>query len=238
MRRLALLLLAALAPCGLVFAQLSPNVGLYREDSAAADGTWLIGIGVVRKDVATGLCGADGEWCHLQVDSTGSLRVVFSNTGLATAANQTTEIGHLATLASTFETDGIAADRLAVNLIIGQFGVEGGSGISSAKTVRVVPASDVSAPIPTVAAANQPGACVTVDTSSDAILASNANRRGFTLQNNGSVTFLLKLGATATTSNGAIPPGAGFSMTSGAIYTGAVDGITASSSTSVCAWEW
>lgn len=54
-------------------AQLAPGTGMYREDTAHSDGHYgVLGLHV-RKDVATAICGTDGDYCPLIVDSTGRL---------------------------------------------------------------------------------------------------------------------------------------------------------------------
>ena len=89
-----------------------------------------------------------------------------------------------------------------------------------------------------VASANNTGACVTVDTTSDTILASFSTRRGATILNNGSVTVFMKLGATATTAAFPVAAGGVYNLGGTSVYTGVIDGITASSSTSVCVLEY
>lgn len=70
---------------------------------------------------------------------------------------------------------------------------------------------------------------VSVTTASTSILASNANRLGATIYNEGTATALVKLGATASASSYTtpIPSGGYYEVPFG--YTGAIDGITAAS---------
>lgn len=98
-----------------------------------------------------------GTWNVTNVSGTVSLP-----TGAATAANQATIIGHvdgIETLIGTTNTNTAASttalqiiddwdesDRAKVNLIVGQAGVQGGSGVVSATTQRVVLATDVALP--------------------------------------------------------------------------------------------
>jgi len=131
------------------------------------------------------------------------------------------------------------SDRAKVNPIVGQAGVQGGAGAVSATTQRVALATDANVvDRRAVTTASDPGSCVTVDTSSDTILASNADRRGATILNTGSVTVFMKFGATATTAAFPVAAGGVYNMIGPAIYTGVIDGITASSSASVCKVEW
>lgn len=81
----------------------------------------------------------------LLVDNDGQLQVdVLTNalpTGAATLAEQQTQTASLSVLDDWDETD-----RAKVNIIVGQAGVQGGSGTVSANTQRVVLATDVALP--------------------------------------------------------------------------------------------
>lgn len=100
----------------------------------------------------------------------------------------------------------------------------------------VVPVSDTPR---TVSSANQPGTCTSVTTSSTTILASNASRKAWGLKasESNTVAAFCKLGATATSSNMSFGAGSAFYQDTGAVYTGVVDCITASSAATVCVIE-
>lgn len=70
-------------------------------------------------------------------------------TGAATLAEQQTQTTHQSAIAASASVldDWDETDRAKVNPIVGQAGIEGGAGASTAKTVRVAPASDVVAPV-------------------------------------------------------------------------------------------
>lgn len=73
------------------------------EDTAHASGDAGLMIMAVRNDAGTSLVDTSGDYAPLQVDSTGALRVTSTGGGGggdATAANQTTMIGHLSTIAT------------------------------------------------------------------------------------------------------------------------------------------
>ena len=117
-----------------------------------------------------------------------------------------------------------------------------GSQTSSA-SIPVVIASDqgaVKIDRNTVASANNDGACISVTGSSTAVLASFASRRAAILRADPTNTqrVYLKFGATATT--GDFPLDAGDSVVVGGTvaYTGAIDGIAASGTQSVCVAEF
>ncbi len=92
----------------------------------------------------------------------------------------------------------------------------------------------------TVSSANNTGTCTSVGTSSTTVLASNASRKayGFKAPSTNGVVVFCKLGATATT--GAVPfeAGSSWSQDNGAVYTGVIDCITASSTSSICVYEF
>lgn len=185
---------------------------------------------------ATGTDGTNAR--ALKTDTSGELQVdVLSSalpSGAATSAEQATQTASLSVL-----DDWDESDRAKVNPIAGQAGVQGGAGSVNALTQRVAIATDANVVDRTaVAAANNTGSCVTVDTSSDTILTSNSSRRGATILNNGSVTVFMKFGATATSSSFPVAAGGVYNMIGPSIYTGIIDGITSSSSASVCVLEW
>lgn len=86
--------------------------------------------------------------------------------------------------------------------------------------------------------ANNTGTCVSVTTSSTAVLAANASRKKFTivaLTTNSRVRF--KLGTTATTSNMPLEAGQAFTEEGQYVYTGAVDAISESGTNTICVVE-
>lgn len=92
----------------------------------------------------------------------------------------------------------------------------------------------------TVSSANNTGTCTSVGTSSTTVLASNASRKayGFKAPSTNSVVVFCKLGATATTSNVPFEAGSSWNQDNGAVYTGVIDCITASSTSSICVYEF
>lgn len=68
--------------------------------------------------------------------------------GDASAANQTTQIDHEANMVTALQImdDWDESDRAKVNIIAGQVGVQGGSGVVTALTQRVALATDVALP--------------------------------------------------------------------------------------------
>lgn len=103
------------------------------EDSAHVSGDSGIMALSVRRD-ATGALAADGDYAPIQTDSNGNLKVAI----LGSAG---TDIAAIAASASVLD-DWDESDRAKVNLIAAQAGVDGGSGASSAKTIRVIHATD------------------------------------------------------------------------------------------------
>jgi len=91
----------------------------------------------------------------------------------------------------------------------------------------------------TVASANNAGTCTSVGIASTTVLSSNASRRtwGMKASEANAVTAFCKLGATATTANMSFGAGSAFYQDTGAVYTGVVDCITASSTANVCVFE-
>lgn len=92
----------------------------------------------------------------------------------------------------------------------------------------------------TVTAANNTGTCTSVTTASTTVLASNASRKayGFKAPSTNTVAIFCKLGATATTAAVPFEAGSSWSQDNGAVYTGVIDCITASSSSSICVYEF
>lgn len=80
-------------------------------------------------------------WIRMQQPVVSTDTLAVSLAGVATAANQATEIASLSVLDDWDETD-----RAKVNPIAGQAGVQGASGVVTALTQRVVLATDVALP--------------------------------------------------------------------------------------------
>jgi hypothetical protein len=115
-----------------------------------------------------------------------------------------------------------------------------GTGAADGGTKRVAVASDSTITPRTVSSANNTGTCTSVGTSSTTVLASNASRKayGFKAPSTNSVVVFCKLGATATTSAVPFEAGSSWSQDNGAVYTGVIDCITASSTSSICVYEF
>lgn len=128
------------------------NLGKAIDNAAGGTDTGVAPL-AVRTDSLTTLTPADGDYAPIRVSSTGALWVIPSGTvtvsGSVTANAGTNlntsalalEAGNLATLAGI-----VTATRAAVNPIVAQTGVQGGSGAVSANTQRVVLATDVALP--------------------------------------------------------------------------------------------
>lgn len=129
------------------------------EDAAHTTGDVGIMALAVRQDADASLVGLDLDYSPLQVDATGRLKVVVLGTatvsGTVTAnagTNLNTSALNLEATQAAINTkldtidDWDETDRCKVNLISAQVGVDGGSGVVSAKTVRVCLATDVALP--------------------------------------------------------------------------------------------
>lgn len=89
-----------------------------------------------------------------------------------------------------------------------------------------------SVPIVSTTATNP--AAVAVATTSTTILAANANRTGFIIVNNSTVTIFVKLGSGATVADSIpIARGASWTMTGDRVYSGIITGIVASGTADV-----
>lgn len=144
-----------------------------------------------------------------------------------------TDTGAIATALAVVD-DWDESDRAKVNPIVGQAGVQGGSGTVSANTQRVVLATDVALPAGTNAigklAANSGVDIGDVDVtstvpptagtatlanvagsaSSVTLIASNANRKGAVIVNDSAATLYIKFGSSASaTSFTYVLPGSG-----------------------------
>ena len=106
------------------------------------------------------------------------------------------------------------------------------SGNPDAGTQRIVTAANL------VTSANNDGACVSVTTSSTALLPSFATRKWAAIYNRGTGLVYVKFGATATSSDFPVDPGGAFNWPAGVSYSGAVDAISPSGTQSVCVVEW
>lgn len=90
------------------------------------------------------------------------------------------------------------------------------------------------------ATANNTGACLSVSTATTSLLAAfaTASCRMLYAPATNTATVYLKLGATATASNFPVPAGSALNLCGGSVYTGAIDGIAASGSQSICVMEY
>lgn len=199
-------------------AQVTTLSGVYRADTAAAQDS-------------------NGQITALIVDATGQLWVDVGLSVLPTgAATEATLSAAAASLSILDDWD--ESDRAKVNLIAGQVGVQGGSGVVTALTQRMVLATDVGLPagsallggvtLPAVAVAASVTS-VAGSASSVQLLASTAGRKGYGLYNDSTAVAYVKKGTTATTSDYSfqIQPGGYYADTGVACYTGRVDCIWA-----------
>ena len=69
---------------------------------------------------------------------------------------------------------------------------------------------------------------ITVAATSTVVLASNANRIGLAIKNNGTADIFLNFGGTAVTTNYPVSPGEEYLDSGNGVYTGAINGIVAS----------
>lgn len=136
------------------------------------------------------------------------------------------------------------SDRAKVNPIVGQAGVDGGSGVVSAKTLRVAHATDVI--IKTTAnetAATPTASGVAYTTASAVLFAANANLKAITLKNTSDsekVSLLFAASGTAVIDQGiTLMPGESWQMKSGDIefWNGDIRGIgSGSGNLSIMSW--
>jgi hypothetical protein len=183
-------------------------------------------------------------------DGAGALNVIVDS-GTVTAnagTNLNTSLlalesgGNLATLAGV-----VTAARAAVNPISGQAGVQGGSGIVTALTQRVVLATDVGLPAGTNALGsvntktaltfNAPAAA-SVGVASAQALASNVNRKGAVFVNTSVNTISCAVGATAVLNAGVtLIAGAAWNMNEYSFGTGAVNCIASAAASNLSIQE-
>lgn len=157
-------------------------------------------------------------------------------TGAATLAEQQTQSSSLSVM-----DDWDESDRAKVNPIAGQAGVQGGSGVVTALTQRVVLATDVPLPagaLALTATTVSTDTEVSVTTSTTALLAANANRKRVWIQNHGAGFVRVRLAATAlTTSPIRLVPQVGtveiLPTASGHIYQGVINAISESGTNAV-----
>jgi len=143
-------------------------------------------------------------------------------TGFATAANQATELSSLSSIDGKLPA--LVSSRVPVD----------GSGVTQPVSGTVTASPNTSA------SANNPGASVSV-TSSTTVLASYASRKAATIYSSPSNTadVYIKLGATATSSNFPLSPGDSLALNQGgSVYTGVVDAIAASGTQTIKVVEW
>lgn len=148
-----------------------------------------------------------------------------AGTNLNTSALALESGGNLAASATSLAVidDWDESDRAKVNPIVGQAGVQGGSGVVTALTQRVVLATDVTPPLPSGAATEATLAAmsakftstlgtdtrVSASTSSVTVLAANASRKGGVFHNDSTSACKVKAGTTASGTSYCFPMGAG-----------------------------
>jgi hypothetical protein len=161
--------------------------------------------------------------------------VPVSVSGVATAANQTTQITHLANIADVVVTTGFATDAESLQ-VAGTDGVnarvlalntsghlkieDGGNTITVDGTVATTPQKASTSNITSVADIN----------TTTTLLSANSSRLGATIYNDSSASLYLKLGATAslTSFSVKIDPNGYYEVPFS--YTGIIDGIWDSNS--------
>jgi hypothetical protein len=166
--------------------------------------------GLVVNAVMHGITTAGGgSYVDVKVNPSGALSVDASGSTLA--ANSGVDIGDV--------TINNAAGGSAVNI------QDGGNSITVDGTIAVsgtVTTKETRSATPTQTS-------VSVTTASTSILASNANRLGATITNEGTAICYTKLGATASVTSYSIQIASGGYYEVPFQYTGAIDGITSAS---------
>lgn len=122
----------------------------------------------------------------------------------------------------------MSANRNLYNTIRDAAGNERGANVTASNAL-VVDGSAVTQPVKETRSTTPSQSSVSVGSSNTAILASNANRLGFTIYNEGSAICYMKLGATASTTSYTCQIASGGYYECPFNYTGAVDGITSAS---------
>jgi len=132
------------------------------------------------------------------------------------------------------------SDRVKVNPIVGQAGVQAGAGATTANTQRVALATDANtvAVSYTALTGNAPGAA-TVGVASAQCLASNANRKAaFFVNTSVNTISIAESGQAAVLNSGiTLPPGAAYSMVPPFVTTGQVNCIAAAASSNLSTLE-
>ena len=148
---------------------------------------------------------------------TQNVDVVANTIGLATAANQTTGNTSLGMIAGAVSGTEMQVDVVTMpNVVIGSGTVTAVTSITNTVTTKEVRSATPSQSSPSVTNA------------STSILASNANRLGATIYNEGAAICYTKLGATASVTSYTLQIAVGGYYELPFAYTGAVDGITSS----------
>lgn len=163
--------------------------------------------------------------------------------GAATAANQATEIASLSIL-----DDWDEIDRAKVNPIVGQAGIQGGSGIATTTTQRVVLATDIPLPAGTntigivstkTDLAPAAPTFATVGVASAQVVAANASRKGLKFTNTSGARISLGFGATAVLDSGdTLYPGGHFHMDEFDFDLGAVNAIASAAASNLGIQEY
>jgi len=233
MKRLALAGLLLLLPAG-AWAQVSPGTV-----NAKQSGTWTV---TATQGTGTNL--------HMVCDS-GCGGSSFADNAAFTFG--TTNIGPMGAVVDDTATNAVSensagAPRMSAQRILyGNLRTASGTELigsqASASSIPVVIASDQAAvkiDRNTVASANNDGACISVTGSTTSVLASFASRRAAVIRADPTNTqrVYIKFGATATTSDFPLDAGDSFMLGGTVAYTGAIDGISASGTQSVCVAEF
>lgn len=229
----------------------------------AGSGTFTIA-GAVTNTVLSVVGGgteATAQRVTLASDSTGQVKLAAgANTIGALTANQSVNVAQINGVTPLMGNGvtgtgsprvTIASDNTAfpVNIIAGQTGVQGGSGVVTALTQRVALATDVALPTGT----NTLGAVTTARTSltasaptaatvgvtSAAAVNTNANRKGLVLVNTSVNTISLAIGAAAVLNSGItlLPSGGTWVMDEYTFTTGEVRAIASAASSNLSIQE-
>ncbi len=125
------------------------------------------------------------------------------------------------------------SDRCKVNLIAGQAGVDGNSGATSAKTVRVTLATDVALPATILTSATPASTKITAGTSSSTLAASNSSRKTIVITNTHNTNRVtMNFGSTAVLDTGiTLMPGGSYNMGTQDYFSGQINVIASGATT-------
>lgn len=214
---------------------------------------------------------SDGTLQEIQVDADGQLQIDVASSalpsGAATAANQTTIIGHvdgIEGLLTTIDADTSALvgvdyatqttlaainAKLVTGTDIGDVTINNASGGSAVNiqdggnSITVDNAGTFAVQntpvLATSSSASTPASAVSVATSSTTIIAANASRKFFSMRNAGTEVIYFRLASSgATTSDMPLYPQDYFELPQMNIYTGAIVGISAGTTQSIRIMEY